>query len=88
MVLKLNGEEICTSKASYDEKNGINGMSSCDKPIRVKKGDLLAMESLYDIVKHPMRKNTMGGSSGDIIGGHDVMAMMSMSIALDGDKKA
>jgi hypothetical protein len=54
MVTYLNGKEICTSNAEYDEKNGIAGMTACDHPVEVKKGDLISMKSTYDIVKHPM----------------------------------
>ena len=54
VITYLNGKEICTSIAEYDGSNGIFGMSACDKPIKVKKGDVVSLKSVYDIVKHPM----------------------------------
>jgi hypothetical protein len=53
MVLNLNGEEICTSNATYD-KAIISGMSICDRRVKVKRGDFLSMKSVYDVAKHPM----------------------------------
>ena len=54
MILYLNGKEICTSKAVYDEKDVIQAMTSCDETLPVKKGDIITMKSIYDIVRHPM----------------------------------
>jgi hypothetical protein len=54
VITYLNGEEICTSSAEYDQSNGISGMTACDHPIKVKKGDIVKLKSVYDIVKHPM----------------------------------
>jgi len=83
MVLILNDKEICTSSAEYDASNGISSMGACDQKIPVKKGDLIKLKSVYDIAKHPMRSSAHGGASGDIIGGHDLMGMFTMSIAYD-----
>lgn len=54
MVLYLNDQEICTSLPTYDKNNGIVKMSTCDSPIKIKKGDTISMKSVYDVVKHPM----------------------------------
>jgi stress up-regulated protein Nod 19 len=93
MTMLLNGKEICTSNAEYDKENGISGMSPCDQPIKVKKGDLISMKSIYDITKHPMRAG-MGGheiiggdsKSGDVFGGKDLMGLMGLTIAMDHTK--
>jgi hypothetical protein len=53
MVLYLNDKEICTSQATYEGHN-IAAMNTCDKAIKVKKGDALVLKSVYDITKHPM----------------------------------
>jgi hypothetical protein len=54
MVMYHNDKEICTSAAEYDAANGINGMGACDNVVKIKKGDLLKVKSVYDIAKHPM----------------------------------
>ena len=93
MTMTLNGKEICTSNAEYNKENGISGMSPCDQPIKVKKGDLISMKSVYDITKHPMRAG-MGGheivggtaKSSDVFRGKDLMGMMGLTIAMDQTK--
>jgi hypothetical protein len=61
MILYVNGKEVCTSLPIYTS-NGIGnetvltGMSVCDGPIRVKKGDFLSMKSIYNLAKHPLPK--------------------------------
>jgi hypothetical protein len=54
MVMYLNDEMICNSEAKYDAKNTLQAMDTCDKIIKVKKGDELVIKSIYDITKHPM----------------------------------
>jgi hypothetical protein len=54
MILLINGKEVCTSSAAYDQKEILSGMSSCDDTFKVKKGDLVTLKSIYDIVRHPM----------------------------------
>jgi hypothetical protein len=54
MVLSLNGQEICTSNATYGNNGIISGTTPCGGEIKVKKGDFMSMKSVYDIVKHPM----------------------------------
>jgi len=61
-------------------------MSTCDKPIKIKKGDTISMKSIYDVVKHPMRTDSQGGMSHNIGGGNDVMGMWTMSVATDDSK--
>jgi hypothetical protein len=66
MVLRLNGEIICDSRAEYRAESvaghggsdgGMEGMISnmreCLIPVDVKKGDKLSMEAHYDMNKHP-----------------------------------
>jgi len=59
MVLYINGKEVCTSNAVYGkggESTGdtITNMSNCEKNIPVKKGDVLTMNSVYDLKTHPL----------------------------------
>jgi hypothetical protein len=59
MILKINGKEVCYSKANYG-KGGDNNeetileMSQCDKNIAIKKGDTLQLKSVYDLKTHPL----------------------------------
>jgi hypothetical protein len=69
IILKLNGQEVCNSKAKYDldpraseslAPNGmqwqvITEMTQCTTPTPVKKGDILQVVSLYDNKLHPPR---------------------------------
>jgi hypothetical protein len=64
MVTKLNGQVVCDSRAIYKAETvssakssgGMTGMLSdmttCMKPIDVKKGDVLSMDANYDMEKH------------------------------------
>jgi hypothetical protein len=64
MLVKLNDEEICVSKAEYgpyetvaetDTKwSTITSMSICDTVIPVKKGDKLEISAFWDKQKHPL----------------------------------
>jgi hypothetical protein len=59
MILAINGKEVCISVPSYGKGGDnnyetISSMSSCSKEIPVKKGDVLTMSSIYDLVKHPL----------------------------------
>jgi hypothetical protein len=63
--IKINGKEVCLSKAEYGgeghEGIGADGkpwttlrsMSTCSEPIHVNKGDRLAMEAHFDMKEHP-----------------------------------
>ena len=82
MILEVNHKKVYKSKPMYD-KDQIVGMTNCNLAIAVKKGDKLTMKSVYDLVKHPLRKGVDGGHAHDIMGGSDVMAMWTMSFALD-----
>jgi hypothetical protein len=85
--LILNGKKVCTSQAGYgggdDKTASVNGkewavlssMSYCDGPYPVKKGDTLAMNVVYDLKKHPLRK---GASGAEATG---VMGMLSLAFA-------
>jgi hypothetical protein len=66
MELFLNGKLICHSDAIYGGKGGtltlddgkkwdtISEMTDCMDVIKVKKGDLLKLKSIYDLKKHPL----------------------------------
>lgn len=59
MVLLVNDKEVCTSDATYANKGAGNeptltGMTPCKASIPLKKGDTLAMQSVYDLASHPM----------------------------------
>jgi hypothetical protein len=59
MVLNINGKEVCTSKAVYGKGGNISGekilyMSPCGKNIPIKKGDVLTINSVYDLKTHPL----------------------------------
>lgn len=64
VVTKLNGDVICDSRAIYgDSPTIINGeaqgwktiqeMTKCEEPVRVRKGDTINLESIYDFRKFP-----------------------------------
>jgi hypothetical protein len=66
MELFLNNKMICHSDAIYGGKGGtlqldtgknwetISEMTDCKQVIKVKKGDLLKLKSMYDLKKHPL----------------------------------
>jgi hypothetical protein len=65
ITVKLNGKEVCISKAEYGGEGHsgvgedgkpwttIRGMTTCDQPIKVKKGDKLGIEAHFDMASHP-----------------------------------
>lgn len=65
VVVKVNGKEVCVSKAIYGgeghtgkKANGetwttLKEMSVCDEPIKVAKGDQLSITANFDMEKHP-----------------------------------
>jgi hypothetical protein len=71
VVFRLNGDEICNSKAEYQaaavgssasghghpagrsDDGMLSGMTTCTKPVSVKKGDKMSVEAFYDVEKHP-----------------------------------
>lgn len=68
MIFKLNGEQICNSRAAYSaavigsEKSSghahmgggmLSGMTECPMNRSVKKGDKISVEAFYDLEKHP-----------------------------------
>ena len=67
MILYLNDYEVCSSNATYggdgatatsgtggEKWQTISEMTSCNEPIKVKKGDYIKIESQYDLEKHPV----------------------------------
>jgi hypothetical protein len=60
ILLKINEKVICDSKAIYGGKDAeidgwatVSGMTICETPSPVKKGDILTIEANYDMVTHP-----------------------------------
>jgi hypothetical protein len=60
LQLVLNGKVICDSQAIYggsSKTSGawqtIGGMTTCPQNVKVKKGDLLTIQSYYDLERHP-----------------------------------
>jgi hypothetical protein len=66
MELLINNKSLCNSTAEYGGKEGsftdeegkkwesISKMSSCEGPIKVKKGDKIEMVAYYDTELHPL----------------------------------
>jgi hypothetical protein len=66
VLLMLNGQVICDSRAIYggdgSEGVGPNGkpwetireMTQCSKPSAIKAGDLISLMSIYDTTLHPL----------------------------------
>jgi Stress up-regulated Nod 19 len=73
MKLSLNDQEICVSKATYDDAGNIVSMSDCTLGLPIKRGDYLSMESVYDLKKHAPRKDADGSHAHNIMGGMDLM---------------
>jgi hypothetical protein len=46
----------------------LSGMSACAEPVKVSKGDVLTLQSNYDLVKHPAREHAMGGGMAEEMG--------------------
>lgn len=83
MVAKINGKEVCSSKALYggpghegkspsgEPWTMINTMEFCkpNQPIKVSRGDKLSISGNFDLVKHPFREQVNGGMA-------EVMAIM------------
>jgi len=53
MMLYVNDKLVCTSVPEYKD-DVIVSMTTCEKPIPLKKGDYVSMASVYDVVKHPL----------------------------------
>jgi hypothetical protein len=59
MILYINGKKVCDSNAIYGKGGGNNEetitvMSPCEKNIPFKKGDVLKIDSVYDLKTHPL----------------------------------
>ncbi|KAE9977428.1 hypothetical protein BLS_001411 [Venturia inaequalis] len=85
MVMLINDKEVCESKAVYG-KGGANNdetivsMSECPPAIKMKKGDILTMKSIYDLKTHPLRS---GGEHSTHGGMPDVMGMFFTTFSND-----
>jgi hypothetical protein len=65
VLMKLNGKEVCNSRAMYGGPGHttaapdgttwetINEMTNCHYSTKVVKGDKISVEASYDLVKHP-----------------------------------
>jgi len=85
---KVNGKEVCSSKAVYGgpghERVGEDGKkwatiaetTPCPNVIPLKKGDKLNLEARYDLDAHPLRHSARGEMS-------EVMALLVVSFAED-----
>jgi hypothetical protein len=65
--VKVNGKEVCSSKAEYIKSTSSTGlfttvfapivtimiMTECDTPWKLLKGDKIELEMYYDFDKHP-----------------------------------
>jgi len=88
MSAKINGKEVCTSKALYggpghEGKTPSGGnwtmireMEFCDtnQPIKVRKGDKLSIAGNFDSEKHPFREQINGAMA-------EVMAIVVTTFA-------
>jgi hypothetical protein len=61
MVLLINDKEVCVSNAHYEKAGAgasndevMTEMSRCTTNIPIKKGDVLRINSVYDLKTHPM----------------------------------
>jgi len=85
MILSINDKEVCRSNAVYGKGGDIAGekilyMTFCGKNIPIKKGDVVTMDSIYDLKAHPLRP----GAEHSTMGGADVMGMFYLTLATDG----
>lgn len=54
MVLKLNGDTVCTSTPTYNSKGVITNMTLCPEQIPLKAGQFMTISSEYDLTKHAL----------------------------------
>jgi hypothetical protein len=74
LTAKINGKEVCASKAIYTAEGVISDMEYCSPtpPIKVKKGDTIKLQANYDLDLHPPRKQV------DHSGMAEQMALMAI----------
>lgn len=46
----------------------ITGMTTCNGPFQIKKGDTLSMAAVYDLKQHPLRVSLSGSKASDVMG--------------------
>jgi len=80
MTMKVNSAVKCVSTPTYDSLGVITNMSLCPE-IKLKAGDSMVIESVYDTKAHKLRESTDGSghAAKGRIGGSDVMGMIAMS---------
>jgi len=95
LILKINDKIVCNSQTTYggpghvgktsDGKvwETIQKTSSCDDPVKIKKGDKVYMEANYDLDLHPSREQ--GGGHGGMGG---MRVVTNTRTAADGDDGA
>lgn len=54
MALSVDGVQKCVSKPTYDSAGVITTMSLCPEVIQIKAGQVLTIESVYDIQAHKL----------------------------------
>lgn len=54
MALSVDGVQKCVSKPTYDSAGVITTMSLCPEVIQIKAGQVLTIESVYDIEAHKL----------------------------------
>ncbi|KAF2397319.1 hypothetical protein EJ06DRAFT_523814 [Trichodelitschia bisporula] len=80
MELFVNGKHTCDSLPKYDAQGVITTMTLCPQPIKLKKGDTVSINAVYNLPKYPLRKSTDGhGAAHGVLGGSDVMGMFAMT---------
>lgn len=54
--LRVNNNTVCVSKAQYGTEvaSDVKGMSLCPTPIKLVKGDVMHIVSIYDVPAHPL----------------------------------
>jgi hypothetical protein len=84
MMLYINDKLVCTSNAIYKkdtrDAGTIDGMSRCGEVIPVKKGDILTIESLYDLKRHIGRMDVHGEEAHGMMAGMDYMGMWAITL--------
>jgi hypothetical protein len=79
VLVKLNGKQICDSKAIYGNSGKgdwktIDHMQQCNSPVQVKKGDQVVVEANYDLELYKPREQHGGGMA-------ETMALVALMFA-------
>jgi hypothetical protein len=63
-----HGGEMASAPTETKVWETLSSMSECHEPIKISKGDVLTLESNYDLEKHPAREHAMGGGMAEEMG--------------------